>query len=104
MNQPKKKLKAIPKFASEDAERDFWATHDSTEYIDWSTATVNPSFPNLKPSTKSITLRLSETMLNMLRSLANKRDVPYQSLLKVLLAEKLRDEYKAEQDFEKNSK
>lgn len=100
MNKSKKKLKPIPHFASEDAEREFWATHDSTEYIDWSTAVRNPSFPNLKPSAKSITVRLPDAMLNMLKTLANKRDVPYQSLLKVLLAEKLRDEFKADQETE----
>lgn len=74
----------IPTFSDEDEERAFWATHDSTDFIDWGTgeATV---FPKLKPSTKSISLRLSEIMLNELRLIANKRDVPYQSLIKIFL-------------------
>lgn len=75
-------LKPIPNFKSEDEERDFWATHDSTEYIDWSQAIVNPVFPNLKPSNKTITLRLPESLLNRIKQEANKRDLPYQSYLK----------------------
>ncbi len=75
-------LKPIPNFKSEDEERDFWATHDSTEYVDWSKAIVNPVFPNLKPSNKTITLRLPESLLNMIKQEANKRDLPYQSYLK----------------------
>lgn len=97
----KKQFKKLPKFKNEDEERDFWAAHDVTDYFDFSKAWVNPKFPNLKPSTQSITIRLPESILNMLKGLANKRDVPYQSLLKVLLAEKLRDEYQAEQNLKK---
>ncbi len=85
------KRKAIPAFKDEDEEREFWATHDSAEYLDWSKA-KRAVFPNLKPSTKSISLRLPESVLVGLKTLANKRDVPYQSLLKVFLAEKVEEE------------
>lgn len=87
-----KTLKTIPKFASERAEASFWLTHDSTDYIDWSKAKL-VSFPNLKPSTQTISLRLPEAMLNDLKVMANKRDVPYQSLMKMLLADALRREH-----------
>ncbi len=80
--------KPIPHFASEDAERRFWAEHDTTEYFDWTEA-VEASFPNLKPSTTAISLRLPVTMLEELKALANAKDVPYQSLLKVFLADRL---------------
>jgi predicted DNA binding CopG/RHH family protein len=83
--------KRIPSFKTEDEERAFWATHDSTEYLDWAKA-KRAVFPNLKPSTKSISLRLPESILVGLKMLANKRDVPYQSLLKVFLAEKVEEE------------
>ncbi|MFI5398686.1 MAG: BrnA antitoxin family protein [Candidatus Binatia bacterium] len=83
--------KPIPHFASEDEEREFWATHDVIDYFDWSRA-VEPSFPKLKPSTTAISLRLPITMLEELKSLANARDVPYQSLLKVFLADRLAKE------------
>lgn len=86
--------KKIPKFENEDQEREFWASHDSDEYIDWEKAKPL-SFPNLKPSTKTISLRLPESMLDDLRMLANKRDVPYQSLLKVFLAERIKEELRA---------
>ena len=80
--------KPIPRFASEDAERRFWAEHDTTEYFDWSQA-VEASFPNLKPTTTAISLRLPVTMLEELKALANAKDVPYQSLLKLFLADRL---------------
>ena len=83
--------KLIPKFKNEKEERTFWSTHDSTEYLDWSKAR-KALFPKLKPSTRTISLRLPEFLLDELKSLANKRDVPYQSLLKVLLAEKVEEE------------
>ena len=89
-----KKLKKIPKFKNEDEEDEFWSTHDSTEYIDWSKAIVNPSFPNLKFSTKTITIRVPQSLLDNLKSIANKKDVPYQSLVKVYLDEKVREEFK----------
>ena len=86
--------KKIPKFKSEDSERAFWARRDSTGYIDWKNA-KRAVLPELKPSLKTISLRLPETMLEELKLLANKRDVPYQSLLKIFLSEKIRTELKA---------
>ena len=83
-----KKLKPIPKFASEDEERNFWLTQDSTEYVDWSKA-KRTVFANLRPSTQSISLRLPLHMLERIKVEANKRDVPYQSLIKIWLEEKL---------------
>ncbi len=83
--------KQIPKFKSEDEEREFWATHDSTEYVDWQKA-KKAAFSNLKPSVKKISLRLPESMLEELKLLAHKRDVPYQSLLKIFLAERIEKE------------
>jgi len=83
----KKKLKTIPKFKTEVEERVFWETHDSTEYIDWSQAT-NVRFPNVKPSTQAISLRLPLSLLEKIKVEANRRDVPYQSLIKVWLGEK----------------
>jgi predicted DNA binding CopG/RHH family protein len=88
MNQIKNK---IPKFKNEDEEREFWATHDATDYLD-NFEPVNLQLPNLKPTTKTISIRLPESMINQLKRLANKRDVPYQSLLKILLGEKLKEE------------
>ncbi len=88
---PKLKQKAIPKFASEDEEREFWATADTTEYFDWSTAR-RVVFPNLKPTTTPISMRLPETLLADLKRLANEQDVPYQSLMKVYLAERVANE------------
>ncbi|PKB66020.1 MAG: hypothetical protein BZY81_08545 [SAR202 cluster bacterium Io17-Chloro-G4] len=85
-----KKMK-IPKFESEDAERNFWATHDSTDYLNWEGAR-RLRLENLKPSTKTISLRLPEALLQELKLLANRRDVPYQSLLKVFLAERVEEE------------
>ena len=79
-------MKKIPKFKSEKAERDFWKQNDSSEYIDWNDA-ENVSFHNLKPSLKSISIRLPESMIEKLKVLANKKDVPYQSLMKVYLSE-----------------
>ena len=86
--------KRIPKFKSEEAEREFWAKHDSADYIDWPEA-KRVVLPNLKPSQKTISLRLPAMMLAELKRLANKRDVPYQSLLKVFLAERLEEELRA---------
>jgi len=86
-----KKLKKIPKFKSEKEEQEFWATHDSAEYVDYSKA-EKAQFPNLKPSLKTISLRLPQSLIEHLKVLANKRDVPYQSLLKMFLAEKVEEE------------
>lgn len=86
-----KPLKKIPKFKDEDAEREFWAKADSTEYIDWSKA-QKLVLPNFRPTLRTISLRLPESMIAELKLLANQRDVPYQSLLKVFLAEKIKEE------------
>lgn len=87
-----KKLKPIPKFKNEDEEDEFWATHDTTEYFDFSKAIVNPVFPNLKFSTKTITIRVPQSLLNDLKVIANKKDVPYQSMVKIMLSEKVKEE------------
>ena len=84
----KKKLKRIPRFDNETKERKFWETHDSTDYVDWSKA-KNVRLPNLKSSTTSISLRLPVSLLTEIKIAANKRDVPYQSLIKMWLAEKV---------------
>jgi len=84
--------KNIPKFMSEDEEREFWSKSESTEYIDWSEST-KMVLPNFKPSTKKISLRLPEIMIEELKVLANKRDIPYQSLLKIYLSEKIHQEF-----------
>ena len=89
----KKKLKEIPKFKNEDEEREFWWTHDSTEYVDWDKAEF-VIFPNLKPTTRTISLRLPNSMLERLKVAANKRDVPYQSLIKMFLKDRLDEEMK----------
>ncbi len=83
-----KRLKRIPKFASEDVERKFWAKHDISDYFDPSNA-AKVSFPNLKPSTRIISIRLPESLLAHIRIIANQADVPYQSMMKMLLAEKV---------------
>jgi predicted DNA binding CopG/RHH family protein len=83
----KRKLKPIPKFKSEAEERRFWETHDSSDYLDWTKA-ERVRFPNLKPSTTAISLRLPVTLLERIKVAANKRDVPYQSLIKIWLADK----------------
>jgi len=87
----KVKKKRIPRFRNEDDERDFWAPHDSTEYIDWSEA-KNVTMPKLKPTLKTISIRLPEIMIEELKLLSNKRDVPYQSLMKIFLAERVEQE------------
>ena len=84
-------FKEIPDFKDEEEERAFWATHDSSEYIDWDSA-ESAILPQLKPSTKTISLRLPQAMLDELRVIANKRDVPYQSLIKVFLKERIDQE------------
>jgi predicted DNA binding CopG/RHH family protein len=80
--------KSIPKFKNEAQEQDFWSEHDSSEYLNWKIA-ERVLFPNLKPSTKSISLRLPESLLDALRQMANERDVPYQSLIKMILQERI---------------
>ena len=78
------KKKKLPQFESEKIEQEFWAKHDSTDYIDWNQA-KRVIFPNLKPSLKTISLRLPESMINALKLIANKHDLPYQSLIKMFL-------------------
>ena len=87
----KKRLKSIPKFTNEDEERKFWEQHDSSEYIDWS-KTQSVVMPNLKPTTRTISLRLPQHLLDSIKAAANARDVPYQSLIKVWLQEKLHNQ------------
>ena len=87
---PKSK-KTIPDFATEKEEREFWSTHESSDYVDWTQAR-STVYPHLKPSTETISLRLPASLLADLKILANRMDVPYQSLLKVFLADRVRDE------------
>lgn len=87
----KKKLKPIPVFKNEDEERDFWGTVDTSEYFDWSKP-VELDLSKLKPSTQSISLRLPSFLLARIKQLANKKDVPYQSLMKIFLSEKVNQE------------
>jgi predicted DNA binding CopG/RHH family protein len=91
MSKRKKAKKEIPSFKSEAEEREFWADHDSADYLDWSEASP-VVLANLRPSTSTISLRLPDFMLEELKLLAHQRDVPYQSLLKVFLAERLQAE------------
>ena len=83
-----KRRKPVPSFASEAEERAFWESHDSADYVDWSRA-ERVRFPNLKPSSKAISLRLPVDLLERIKTAANKRDVPYQSLIKIWLSEKV---------------
>ncbi len=98
MSKNKKNVKKVrPKFRSEDEERAFWTKADSTDYVDWDNAR-RVVLPNLKPSQRTISLRLPAMMLAELKLLANKRDVPYQSLLKIFLAERIAKERRVERD------
>ena len=90
----KKKFKSIPKFKNEDEERKFWSKADSSEYFDWDKG-EEVIFPNLKLSTQSISIRLPEWLLARLKELANSRDVAYQSLIKIFLAERVQKELKS---------
>ena len=83
--------KALPKFASEEEERVFWADNDSTDYVDWSNA-QHVLFPNLKPSRRTISIRMPESLLAQLKVMAHKRDVPYQSLIKIILHQAVESE------------
>ncbi len=89
-----RKLKEIPEFKNEEEEFEFWSTHDFTDYLDYSKA-EKAIFANLKPSTRAISIRLPEYLIEELKMLANKRDVPYQSLLKMFLAERIEQELHA---------
>jgi predicted DNA binding CopG/RHH family protein len=84
----RKKSKSVPRFKSEAEERRFWETHDSSAYVDWGKA-ERARFPNLKPSSTAISLRLPAGLLERIKIAANKQDVPYQSLIKMWLAEKV---------------
>ena len=86
------KVKQLPQFKNEDQERKFWATHNLTDYFDMSQAIINPVFPNLKSSTRTVSIRLPESLIAALKALANKKDVPYQSLVKIFLSEKVKEE------------
>jgi len=88
MTKSKRRAKQIPTFKNEREERDFWSSEHSAEYVDWRAAKI-VRFPNLRPSTTAISLRLPDTLLTELKLLANEQDVPYQSLLKVYLADRV---------------
>jgi predicted DNA binding CopG/RHH family protein len=90
------KKKVVPTFKSERQEHEFWASHDSADYIDWRQAEV-VRLPNLRPTTRTISIRLPQPMIERLKVLANKRDVPYQSLLKMYVAEKIEEELRTEE-------
>lgn len=92
MNSAKKVNKL--RFRNEDEEREFWSGADSTDYVDWSKA-KNGNFKKLKPSVHSISLRLPDSLLGKLKILAHKNDVPYQTLLKIYLSERVGKEFKA---------
>ena len=94
MSRKKANKQPPPRFASEDEERDFWAVHDVVDYFDWEHSEEG-TFPTLKSSTTTISLRLPEAMLEELKALANEQDVPYQSLLKIFLAERIAREREA---------
>jgi len=84
--------KTLPKFQNEEQEREFWAHHDSADYLDWKRG-QRVVLPNLRPSSQTISIRLPKPMIAQLKLLANKRDVPYQSLLKMFVAERLKAEF-----------
>ena len=88
-----RKLKKLPAFKTEKEEFKFWSTHDSTDYVDYSKA-KRVLFPNLKPSTRTISIRLPESLIKHIKVLAYKRDIPYQSLLKMYLIEKVEEEFR----------
>lgn len=85
-----KKLKKIPRFRSEEQEREFWARNDSTDFVDFSKA-KQASFPDLKPTSRAISIRLPESLIENIKMLANREDVPYQSMMKMLLSEKVQE-------------
>lgn len=89
-----KTLKKIPSFKTPQEEAEFWSKHDSADYVDWSKA-KKTVFPNLKPTTESISLRIPSTLLSRIKELANEQDVPYQSLMKVYLNDRVKHEIKS---------
>ena len=94
MSKVKHRIRKIPKFENEVQERDFWASHDSTDFVDWRQA-ERVKLPNLRPTTRTISIRLPEPMIERLKVLANKRDVPYQSLLKMFVADRIEEELRS---------
>jgi len=90
----KPRVRKVPRFRNEDEERDFWASHDSTEFVNWRQA-ERVKLPNLRPTTRTISIRLPEAMIERLKVLANKRDIPYQSLLKMFVADKIEEELRS---------
>jgi len=88
-----KQIKSIPKFKNEDEERKFWSKHDLNDYVD-DFKQIKLDLSALKPSTKSVTIRISESLLASLKKLANKKDVPYQSLMKIILSEQIKKQTK----------
>ncbi len=95
-----KKPKKMPKVSSEADVQEFWSRADSAEYLDWSKAQIS-FFPNLKPSSRTISIRLPESLLESIKVLANRQDVPYQSMLKILLADKVRELFNAKKNKDK---
>ncbi len=91
MARVKQKIRRLPSLKSEDQEREFWASHDSVDFIDWRRA-KRAELPNLRPTTRTISIRLPESMIERLKVLANKRDIPYQSLLKMFVADRIQEE------------
>lgn len=89
-----KKLKETPVFENETDEREFWTENDSTDYVDWNNSADSVILPKLKPTTRTISLRISASILEKIRLVANKRDVPYQSLIKSFLQERIDEELK----------
>ncbi len=83
-----KRARRIPRFKSEDEEREFWAKHDSTEFVEYGKS-VQASFVKLKPTSRTISIRLPESLLNSIKVIANRADVPYQSMMKILLTERV---------------
>ncbi len=94
MPKVKQRMRKVPKFENENQERDFWASHNSTEFVDWRRA-ERVKLPNLRPTTRTISIRLPESMIERLKILANKRDIPYQSLLKMFVADRLEEELRS---------
>ena len=91
----KKNKKTLPEFRTEEEERKFWETHDFTDYLE-SFQPVNLDLSELRPSTKSVTIRLPESLFSALKKLAHEKDIPYQSLMKIFLAERVKKEYKTD--------
>ncbi len=86
------KKNKMPKFRSEEEERNFWSSHDSTKYVNWAKA-KDVTLPKLKPSVRSISIRFPEILIEELKMLAHKKDIPYQSLIKTYLSEKVKEEF-----------